>query len=64
MKVCISTESTADLSPELLKEYDISVIPFRILLGEDIMADGEINALDIFNFVEEKKLLFLFCKRY
>ncbi|MBR0294591.1 MAG: DegV family protein [Bacilli bacterium] len=57
MKVCISTESTADLSPELLKEYDISVIPFRILLGEDIMADGEINALDIFNFVEEKKIL-------
>lgn len=57
MKICISTESTADLSPELVKEYDIKVIPFSILLGEEVKRDGDIEALDIFKFVEENKIL-------
>ena len=57
MKICISTESTVDLSKELIDEYDIKVIPFGILLGEDLKYDGEIDALDIFSFVEENKIL-------
>ena len=57
MKVCISTESTVDLSKELLDEYDIKVIPFGILLGEELKKDGEINSLDIFSYVEENKIL-------
>ena len=57
MKVCISTESTVDLSRELIDEYDIRIIPFGILLGENLKYDGEINSLDIFAFVEENKVL-------
>ena len=57
MKICISTESTVDLSKELIEEYDIKIIPFGILLGEELKYDGEINSLDIFNYVEENKIL-------
>ena len=57
MKICISAESTVDLSKELLKQYDISVIPFTVLLGEDAYADGEITPQDIFDYVAEKKIL-------
>lgn len=57
MKICISTESTADLSKELLDEYDIKTIPFGIMLGEELKFDGEINSLDVFQFVEENKIL-------
>ena len=52
MKICISTESTVDLSNELVEKYDIKIVPFGILLGEDLKFDGEIDALDIFKFVE------------
>ena len=57
MKICISTESTVDLSKELVEKYDIKIVPFGILLGEDLKFDGEIDALDIFKFVEENKIL-------
>ena len=57
MKICISTESTVDLSKELIEQYDVKVIPFGILLGEELKYDGEIDALDIFSFVEENKIL-------
>ena len=57
MKICITAESTVDLSKELLKQYDIKVIPFTVLLGEDEYADGDITPQDIFDYVAEKKVL-------
>lgn len=57
MKIAISAESTLDLSKELLKQYDIHVIPFTVLLGEDAYLDGEINSQDIFDFVDKTKKL-------
>ena len=57
MKIVISTESTCDLSKELLEKYNIKTTPFGILLGEDLKYDGEIDALDIFKYVEETKIL-------
>ena len=57
MKICISAESTVDLSKELLNQYDIKVIPFTVLLGEDEYADGDITPQDIFDYVAEKKIL-------
>ena len=57
MKICITAESTIDLSKELLKQYDIKVIPFTVLLGEDEYADGDITPQDIFDYVAEKKIL-------
>ena len=57
MKICISAESTIDLSKELLDKYHIRTIPFEVLLGEDSYLDGEINSQDIFDYVAKNKIL-------
>ena len=57
MKIAISAESTLDLSKELIQKYDINVIPFTVLLGEDEYKDGEITGPDIFEYVEKTKIL-------
>ena len=38
--VKIISDSTCDLSQELLERYDISVLPLHILLGEKEYCDG------------------------
>ena len=57
MKVAISVESTADLSKELLEEYEIHVIPFTVNLGDRMEKDGIITPGDIFQYVDETGLL-------
>ena len=57
MKIAISAESTLDLPKELLEKYDIKVIPFSVILGDDEYKDGEIHSETIFKFVQEKKIL-------
>ena len=57
MKIAISAESTLDLSKELIKQYDIHVIPFAVLLGEESYFDGDINSQDIFDYVDKTKVL-------
>ena len=57
MKIAISAESTLDLSKELIKQYDVHVIPFEVLLGENSYLDGEINSKDIFDYVAKTKVL-------
>ncbi len=47
--VVITVDSTADLSPELLRRYDIRVIPLTITLGEDTFPDGKgFSSLDMY----------------
>ena len=57
MKICISAESTIDLSKELLTQYQIETIPFAVLLGEEAFLDGVITPQDIFDYVEKNKIL-------
>ena len=57
MKIAISAESTLDLSKELIKQYDVHVIPFTVLLGENAYFDGDITSQDIFDFVDKTKKL-------
>lgn len=53
MKIKISADSTCDLSPELISEYDITIIPLYIIRGEESLKDGfEITADDVFEYVE------------
>ncbi len=56
-KIAISAESTIDLPKELLEKWDIKVIPYTVLFGEETKIDGEITSDDIFNFVEETGVL-------
>ena len=57
MKIAISTESTLDIPKELQKEYDISVIPFTVILGDRSALDGEITPQDIFDYVDQTGVL-------
>ena len=36
----IATDSTADLSPELLERYDVPVLPLEVILDDKSYKDG------------------------
>lgn len=57
MKIAISAETTTDLTKELIKKYDIKLVPFSILLGDKSGYDGEITTDEIISFVNENKTL-------
>lgn len=57
MKIAISTESTCDLSQELIKKHNINIIPYTIILGDEMVTDGEDVPAQIFKYVEETKEL-------
>lgn len=54
-KVLISTDSTADLSKELLEKNNIRVVPLYINLGEKSLADNGVDIVpdDIYAYVKE-----------
>ena len=53
MKIAISAESTNDLTQELLQKYDIKVIPYQFVLGNELYKDGEITTKEIFDYYKE-----------
>ena len=57
--IIISTDSTSDLSKELIEKYDIKVLPLSIVSDTDSKKDGiEITARDVFKYQRESgKLL-------
>lgn len=58
MKIAISTESTADLSKELIEKYDINMIPYHVILGdEEYQDDGSLSSEDLFAYVEKTGIL-------
>ena len=58
MKVKITSDSTCDLSKEILDRYDISVVPLNVVLGDKSFEDGvDITPQDIFDYVERSGAL-------
>ena len=57
MKIAISAESTVDIQKELLQQYDISVLPYGITLGDKSYFDGEIKAEEIYAYTATTKVL-------
>lgn len=54
MKIAIAVDSTCDLSPEIIEENHIKIVPLYVNLGEKSLKDGiEIVPSDIFEFVKE-----------
>lgn len=52
MRVKVTSDSTCDLSPELLKEYDITMVPLTVVKGDENFLDGvTITPADIFAHV-------------
>lgn len=57
-KIAISTDSTADLSNDLIEANNITIAPLHVLLGESDHKDGiDIVPNDIFNYVKESNEL-------
>ena len=57
MKIAITSDSVIDLSKELCEKYDIKVLPFKFLLGDDEYSDGDIPTSQIFEFVNKTGVL-------
>ena len=57
-KILISTDTTADLSKEILEEFKIKTTSLHVLLGDEDYIDGvNITPKDIFMYVEETNKL-------
>ena len=57
-KVLIVTDSTCDLTQEIIKEYDIKVIPLHINFGEESFDDGvDIKLPELYERVENEKIM-------
>lgn len=58
MKIAITCDSVCDLSQELIKQNNISILPISIILGDETFLDGvNINSQKIFDYVAKNKQL-------
>ena len=56
MRIRISADSTCDLSPELIEQYDVAITPLYIRLGgKDLKDTIEVTRDDIYSYVERTK---------
>lgn len=53
MKIILSAESTVDLSKLLQKEFDVHIIPFTVVIGEEEKKDGDVKGEDLFAYTEK-----------
>ena len=53
MKIALSTESAADLTPERLKTLGVHRIPYTIIMGEETVHDGDRPIEDLYKFADE-----------
>lgn len=53
-KVIIASDSTTDLGPELIKRYDVKILPLKVNLGGKVYSDGvDIYPDDIYAHYEK-----------
>lgn len=53
-KVIFSSESVCDLSEEIIKKYDVKIIPLIVILGEKEYIDGlDVTPQDIYKYVDK-----------
>ena len=53
-EIIISTDSVADISPDLIQEYGIAIIPHKISTEEGVFTDGkEIEAQGLVSYMED-----------
>ena len=55
-KIRIVSDSTCDLSPDLIEKYDITIIPLCVVMGEKSYYDGiEVTPDEIYKWADENK---------
>ena len=52
-KIIITTDSTSDLSPQMLQERSIPVLDLSVILGSDMYKASEVTPQMIFDYVKE-----------
>lgn len=53
MSIKITSDSTSDLSPELLSRYDITLLPLYVSLGGETHRDGvDVHPAELFSYVQ------------
>lgn len=58
MNIKITSDSTGDLSEEIVKKYNITVFPLEVMLGDKTFEDGvDITPQNIFDYVAETGIL-------
>ena len=57
MKIAISMESTSDIPQELIEKYNFELIPYSVILGDEVVEDNKDLPAKIFEFVEQTKVL-------
>lgn len=57
MKIAISMESTCDLPKELIEKNGFEIIPYSIILGDNVVTDDESLPAKILEYVEKTKVL-------
>lgn len=58
MKIKITADSTCDLSEELVKRFNVGVMPLAVILGEETFRDGvDITPQKIFDYVAKTGVL-------
>lgn len=57
-KVIITSDSTCDLSPELIQKYNIKILPMGVTLGDELYYDGKnITPDEIYAYFEKTQTL-------
>jgi DegV family protein with EDD domain len=54
-KTIILTESGADLPSDLMKLYNIEVVPMHVIMGGKSYADGSISVTDVYDYYQKTK---------
>ncbi len=55
-KVKIIADSTCDLSPELIKKYDVEIVPLYVTLGDESLRDGvDITPDELYRWADKNK---------
>ncbi len=58
MKIKITSDSTCDLSPELVEKFNIGIVPLHVIMGGKTYSDGvDVVPEDIFRYVKETQAL-------
>ncbi|MBQ0110526.1 MAG: DegV family protein [Oscillospiraceae bacterium] len=57
-KIIIASDSSCDLSPEIIERYDIKIVPFTVNMGEKSYKDGvDVFPDDLYKFEQESGTL-------
>ena len=56
-KIVLSIEASCDMPKDLAEKYHFSILPATVILGDEIVHDGEVSGEDLFAYFNKTKKL-------